>query len=327
MGSSGLGAKRKAISKHRISLDSLPRTCGRLFLDSGAHSLYNLHAQSRTGPAKFAWFGTGTTLTRRFRKVCDQYAEFVKAHRDGIDHYATMDVIFNPQLSWESYRYLRDEHGLNPVPVVHYGTPTEWAWKYVNADCKYLGVGGIGQEATYRSYTKWADELFRSICPKVNGYLPVVRTHGFAMTSVPLMCRYPWWSVDSSRWAKAAGYGSILVPHMRNGEFTFTEDPYLCCLSYRTESIQRDRNHFCSWSDENKQKLTKWLDRIDMPLGRIKENKKTGEFRATGYGVASRYHARAVANLRFFQALADSRPKWPWPFTIYVQRGLFDVQR
>ena len=62
-----------------------------------------------------------------------------------------------------------------------------------------------------------------------------------------------------------------------------------------------------------------WLDEIGMPLGRVDKTGKPVE-----YGVYSQYHARAVANLRFFERLCAAMPKWPWPFRLHVSRGLFN---
>jgi hypothetical protein len=318
MGSSGLGLKRKEVSRDRVTVQGLERTCGRLFLDSGAHSLYNLHAQKKRGPSKFAWFAKEGKLTKRFRKEIDKYAAFVKANQDGIDRYATMDVIFNPKLSWQSLKYLENEHGLKPMPVIHYGTTMDWVEKHLDAGYKYLGIGGIGQEATRYSYVGWADELFDFLCPHPKR-LPLVKTHGFAMTSVPLVTRYPWFSVDSSRWAKAAGYGSILVPHRRAGKFTFEVDPYLIAFSHRSEARAQMMQHIDSVGPECRRTVCAWLKEIEIPFGAVDKKGNTVE-----YGVYSQYHARAVANLRFFERLAASMPAWPWPFNVHVHKGLFN---
>lgn len=311
--------KRKEVSKHRISLVGLPRSCGRLFLDSGAHSLYNLHAQRRSGLSKFTWFAKDGKLTKRFRKAIDRYAEFVKANKDCFDLYATLDVIFNPELSWKSYRYLVREHGLRPMPVVHFGTGMEWVDKYLNAGCKYLGVGGIGQEANRYSYVQFADRLFKHIGSKSNG-LPCVKTHGFAMTSVPLMVRWPWFSVDSSRWAKAAGNGSVLIPHKRDGKYTFDVEPYLLAVSHRSTAKNHEGQHYDTFGPEARRIIREWFtEEIDVPFGKVDREGNPVE-----YGVYSQYNARAVANLKFFERLAASIPTWPWPFKTLVARGLHE---
>lgn len=316
-----LGLKRDRVSKHRVSLAGADRRCHRLFLDSGAHSLYMKHARPILGGSRqYRYYSLdGKTLTKRFRKYLDTYAAFVLKHKDVLDVYASVDVIFNPELSWTSLKYLEDK-GLKPLPVVHDGTPLEWTVKYVESGYKYLGVGGVGQESSRKAYVGWADQLFKEICPPPSR-LPVVKVHGFAVTSVPFMLRWPWWSVDSSRWAKAAGYGSILVPYKNHGAGTgFRIDrPFLVCFSHRRESLQVTGPHISKLPPIARKNVLDWLDEIDMPLGKTDDSEKPVE-----YGVSSQYHARATANLKYFERLERAIPKWPWPFKTLVARGLHE---
>ena len=41
---------------------------------------------------------------------------------------------------------------------------------------------------------------------------PRLKVHGFGITAIPIMERYPWWSVDSSSWIQSAAFGSIITP-------------------------------------------------------------------------------------------------------------------
>lgn len=312
-----LGLKRIKVSRHRVSLRDLPRSCGRLFLDSGAHSLYMKHARPILGSSRqYKYYSLdGKTLTNRFRRYLDSYADFILRHKDGIDVYASVDVIFNPELSWTSLKYLEDK-GLKPLPVVHDGTPLKWVVKYVEAGYGYVGVGGVGQESSRKAYVHWADTVFREICPGPH-HTPLIKVHGFAVTAIPLMLRYPWYSLDSSRWAKAAGYGSILVPYKRDGEFD-VRNSFLVCFSHRKESLKRTGPHIDTLRPDAKRNVLDWLGEIDMPLGKVDKKERPVE-----YGVYSQYNARAVANLKYFERLEKAVPKWPWPFKVHVARGLF----
>src|SRR5690348_4766007 len=108
-----LGLKRIEVSRHIVSLKGRPRTCGRLFLDSGAFGLYRRKVTPKLGRSdRFNWYvRPDKRLTRKFRKYLDAYADFILANKEGIDHYASVDVILNPELSWKSVRYL-EERGL-----------------------------------------------------------------------------------------------------------------------------------------------------------------------------------------------------------------------
>ena len=57
----------------------------------------------------------------------------------------------------------------------------------------------------------WLDRLWADYLTDDQGR-PIVKVHGFGLTSLPLMMRYPWYSVDSSTWVQWAANGMVLVP-------------------------------------------------------------------------------------------------------------------
>lgn len=287
---------------------------GLFFLDSGAHSLYTKYVIKAKHKDGYAYYDT-----QEFWDYVDSYAMFVKEHIASIDYYANVDVIFDPERSWKVQKYLEKKHKLNPIPVLHYGTPIEWIKKHLDAGYEFLGIGGLGQEATAGLYQAWADELFALLCPRPRR-MPVVRTHGFAMTSYDLLIRYPWWSVDSASWAKSAAYGSIYVPHRREGNFVFTESPYVVVCSDRSESA-KVRNgvfgkHIYTYPKNVQKIVHQWLEYIDVPLGKMTSK---GEVKEPG--VINHYGSRGVANMRFFQRMCDSLPTWPWPFKVDTKKA------
>jgi len=316
VGAASYGKRKNVRRPGAVSLKGLPRTVGRLFLDSGAHSLYNAHVLNKPRATAYDWYVRGDRLTKEFRQYLDTYATFIKRYGKGIDYYVTVDAIHNPHISWQSQKYLEQEHGLNPVPVLHDGALLGWFEKYLNAGYKFIGIGGLGQESTRRSYQKWADGVFSYLC-RGQSRLPCVKAHGFAMTSYLLMIRYPWWSVDSSSWAKAAGYGMILVPHKRQGQFTFEHTPYAIGMSCDSPASLVQGRHYDTLARMEQKIVREWLEQIDMPLGKVNDKKET-----LVYGVRSEYNARAVANLKFFEALCNWLPKWPRPFKVRIKRGL-----
>lgn len=311
MGVTAKKLKRKFVSKDRIRLADRPRECRSLFLDSGAHSLYTREVIAKNHVNEYNWF-----KSKAFRKYVDKYAKLVKENLDGIDYYANVDVIFNPELSWKVLKYLEAEHGLNPVPVIHYNTPLKWIDTHLSAGYLFLGIGGLGQEATRQAYLLWADRVFDLLCGGNPGRLPCARTHGFAMTSYSLMIRYPWWSVDSASWAKVAAFGGVYVPHYRKGKFDFAEEPYQIAFSHRSEMTKVKGKHYQTLTDRERLVVDKWLVEIGLPLGKVGDDGV-----ATEYGVASQYNARATANLMFFQKLCEWLPEWPWAFNLKPKDG------
>lgn len=317
-----------------------------MFVDSGAHGLYNLfvlkhgkedrksrnaNLKERTGtdtlakpPVRwsqgdFSYFD----LTRgsEFRAYCDSYAAFIKK-MDGRVLCANVDAISNPDLTWEIQRFFEEEHGVYPVPIVHYGTPMRYVDRYLQAvrvdinevgddisGPKYdlLGVGGLGQGVSRHEYFSWADRFFTHICPEKDGYLPMIKTHGFAMTSWELMCRYPWWSVDSATWVKLSAYGWLYVPRWsESAGWRFDKPPMGINFSWRSPRLEEVQKHFNNVPKRAQEVALKWLKHIGLEIGSVDEEGKMKVF-----GVSSHHRARSIANLTYLVDLQDSRPEWP----------------
>ena len=328
-----------------------------MFVDSGAHSLYNIHVLKHTkrvgksgrvlARPKVAW-GAGDfsyydlKKGTPFREYCDEYAKFMKAmlEKDPDILLANIDAISNPKLTWEIQRYFEDEHGVQPIPIVHCHCPMEWVDKYVESD-KYtlMGVGGLGQGISKSEYFDWGDRFFTHICPKSNDYKPVIRTHGFAMTSLQLICRWPWWSVDSATWVKLSAYGWIYVPISADeggAGFLFDKTPLTVNFSRRpgkkeypefgmlhtkenTEAPSpralEEAKHWDNLRNTHKRMVKRWLDHIGMDVDQVNDEEDNKEMDLTNH-----HRSRSIANLKYLTDLQDSRPKWPWPLSAMVRK-------
>lgn len=169
------------------SVDVSQDCVGSFFLDSGAHSLFTREVIKKKHRAGYSFYES-----KKFWAYVDAYANFVKRHKKDIDFYVNVDAIFNPQKSWEVLKYLEQEHGLSPLPVIHHGTDLKWLDRHLEAGYTYIGLGGLGQEVSTREYFAWANQVYERICPAPS-HLPLVKTHGFAMTGYDLIVRYPWY--------------------------------------------------------------------------------------------------------------------------------------
>lgn len=276
----------------------------KIFIDSGAHTLYNKKVLG-VGKSGYEFFKTA-----EFFQYVDEYAEFIKKHIDAIDYYANVDVIYNPELSWNTLKYLEEKHGLKPLPVIHCNTPLSWIDKHLDAGYTYLGIGGLGQGITKDVFKVWADRLFTRICPAPD-YLPIVKTHGFAMTAYGLLFRYPWYSVDSATWAKAGGFGKIMVPHKRNGKFVYDIRPYEVFVSEESPSAKIHGKHYLTLNASEKSIIKEWLELIKVPLGTLSKPDTPDDF-----GVLNRHVERKQANLMFFEKMLESLPTYPWPYKV-----------
>jgi hypothetical protein len=57
----------------------------------------------------------------------------------------------------------------------------------------------------------WLDRIWDKYLTDGSGR-PRLKVHGFGITAVPIMERYPWHSCDSSSWIQSAAFGSIVTP-------------------------------------------------------------------------------------------------------------------
>lgn len=295
-----------------------------IFMDSGAYSLYQknvnigkvgLHgkvlvARRSLGVAgkDFSYFNLAKGS--EFRAYCDRYAEFIRKTEGKDVLIVNVDVLQNPDMTWEVQRYFEEEHGLFPVPVVHAGESLKYLDRYLETG-RYdlIGIGGLSAAISIADYASWADDVFTRICPQSNGYLPTVRTHGFAMTSWKLICRYPWWSVDSATWVKLSAYGWLYVPRWRDGlGWRFDLPPMQLNASWRSPMQSKSNKHIDNVSASVKEVVRRWLDRCGVVEGSVD---KKGEL--VEWGVRSHFCARSRCNLYYFKDLEESRPPWPYP--------------
>jgi len=337
-----------------------------VFMDSGAHGLYNLHVlkldkesrrsknedyQRRRGSDVLdkpvvRWsqgdFSTyyDLSLGTEFRRYCDRYARFMQQMEGRGVLLANVDAISNPEKTWEIQKWFEKTHGVQPVPVIHYGTPLKWVDRYLEAG-RYdlLGVGGLGQGVLRKDYFGWGDQFFCHICPESNRRLPLIKTHGFAMTSWEMICRWPWWSVDSATWVKLSAYGWIYVPKRKEkkndrekDQWRFDLPPMMINFSTRPPKAKDsseagpELSSFLPEGREPAPREMEWQKHLNNLLPGARETAlawikhlglEIGSLDAQGemevFGVSSHHRARSIANLCYLKELEESRPEWPYP--------------
>lgn len=222
--------------------DAIPR----LFLDSGAPSLYNKlsRANSVTDEGKKG-HRMGASLDARrfddytyinspqFKQYLESYIKFVHENKDVLDVYVTVDIINNAEETFKILRYL-ESNGLKPIPVWHYGNNTKWLQQYID-EYDYIALGGMVplREA---QLVPGLDRIWDKFLTNSAGR-PVIKVHGFAITAINLMFRYPWYSVDSTSWIVYSMYGIILVPKIgRDGNWDFTKIPTKVAISEKSSA-------------------------------------------------------------------------------------------
>jgi len=236
-----------------------------IFLDSGAHSLLNAQAgligsgdtvkteRTKDGKPIFTreefqeklsvndqifYSGKAKGAEQMFvdftfnenedvRTYLDDYIAFIHKYKEQLTGYVNLDIIYNAEQSWKNQQYMED-NGLRPIPVFHYGEDFKWLRKYVD-EYEYIGIGGVAGGITLKQFVEsLGDKAFEYIS-QVN---PDIKIHGFAVTSLRLMKRYTWTSVDSTTWLKHAAYGNVMVPKKSNdGKFDYSKTPMTVSVS------------------------------------------------------------------------------------------------
>lgn len=205
----------------------------RLFLDSGAFS-----AQSQ---------GVGIDI--------QDYIAFIKKHDEYIEHYAVLDVIGDAEKTLENQKIM-EAAGLHPIPCFHYGEDEKYLQLYID-NYDYIALGGMVPVST-GNLMKWLDHIFGDLICDQDG-MSKVKVHGFGMTTVELMLRYPFWSVDSTSWIKTGRHGgTIIVPKLRDGKFVYDEPPMTIKVSDRLKG--RD-GHYDTLSEKEKAAVLEYIKR------------------------------------------------------------------
>lgn len=157
--------------------------CDSYFMDSGAFS---------------AW-KSGRPV------VLKEYMDYLTTHMAQIDFYASLDVIGNPQASWDNWCIMQDA-GFNAMPAYHLGEPIEWLHKMVEAGADYIGLGGIAS-ADKKTRFQFLNQCFKHYPDSTK-----IGFHGFGVTDRQMLLDYPWRTVDSRQAHLLARFGAIDSP-------------------------------------------------------------------------------------------------------------------
>jgi hypothetical protein len=238
---------------------SLLRNSGvKVFLDSGAFSAHTLGVELSV-PEYCAYIKENEDLIRV---------------EDGIKLVSVLDGIGDALLTWQNQQHM-ERLGVRPLPCFHAGEPSEYLEHYV-ANYDYITLGGM-VGARPDQLQVWLDRIWDRHLVDGAGH-PRVRVHGFGITSLQLMARYPWSSVDSSSWIQSASYGAIVT---RYGAVQIsTQSPFRHVRG----------QHMVNFTEPEQQVLMEEIVSLGFEVERL----------------ATRYEARAAFNIKSFNDLAPT---------------------
>lgn len=167
-----------------------------LFIDSGAFSAAN----------------SGKEIN------IDDYCAFLK--EVNAVNYASLDVLGNAEETMKNYKYMVEKHSLKPIPTFHMGSPITALREILALNPSYIALGGLVFSPGIENH---CDEVWSVILSEAKG----LRVHGFGLTNIELMKRYPWYSVDSSSFKSCKRFGRQGIIYNDFEFSTFSEDEYL----------------------------------------------------------------------------------------------------
>lgn len=173
-------------------VDHMRANHAQIFLDSGAFSAYTL----------------GAVLS-----VAD-YCDYIVRNRDIIRIDGTcvmasvLDGIGDPLQTYRNQIEM-EWRGCKPLPCFHAGEDERYLEWYIQ-NYEYITLGGMVGSST-KQLCIWLDRIWDRYLTDGSGH-PRLKVHGFGITAIPIMERYPWHSCDSSSWIQSAAFGSIVTP-------------------------------------------------------------------------------------------------------------------
>lgn len=288
-----------------------------LFLDSGAYSAF----------------------TQGVEIDIQEYMSFIKKNREYIDVYANLDVIKDPVATWENQQIM-EAAGLHPLPVFHIGSDYSYLQRYLDKGYDYIGLGIAGIKGE-KILIPWLDRCFGDYLCDEKG-MPKVKVHGFGITRLDILFRYPWWSVDSTSWVMTSRYGLVYVPRFKDGKWIYDENPWKVCVSNRCPHRKKEGEYFTTFPPAIQKIILQYLDSKGVPMGRsefkpspgkfykLKNNERWAEGKKkeeieviVEEGLCNSNKLRDQINIVFFLDLEKAIPAWPWAFKMKRYTGLF----
>lgn len=244
-----------------------------LFLDSGAFSAYTKGAELEI----------------------DSYAEYIHSEDIWTCISNLDDIRGDSQLTYDNQKAL-ESLGCGICPVYHTREDPKWLTKYLDEGYEYIFIGGMVNESS-KFLKGWLDDIWEHYLTNPDG-TPRVKLHGFGLTTIDLMFRYPWYSVDSSTWLMTGIFGNCI----------FRIDGNYVNIPFSKESPSRHNGmgkHYLNLIGREK-------DTIDFKLK---------ELGITAEDCVESYQYRDIVNANTFQSMEN------YGASIFKQqqRGLFDV--
>jgi len=251
------------------------------------HTQDKVDAMRRDGVKVFLDSGAFSAFTQGVEIDLPLYCDYIKRNQDIILVASVLDGIGDPQKTYEN-QMLMQSHGVNPLPCFHYGEDERYLEHYI-ANYEYLTIGGM-VPINKEQLQIWLDRIWSRYLTDKDG-LPIRKVHGFGLTRVNLMQRYPWYSVDSSSWVQNARTGGIMIPGL-GAVFISNDSP----------ARHEEGRHYNNFSPYDQQRIRHEVESRGFDIKRCQET----------------YLARWCFNMQTYGELTDPNAP-PKPFKLEQQ--------
>lgn len=275
----------------------------------------------------------------------EEYIQFCLDNLSYLDYIVNLDVIpgewgqkspsqeereRSASLGYKNYYYMIDR-GIPKDKLIHvFHQGEEWAWLIrMVKEIPYIGLSPANDRTTDEKRV-WLDQCMDFVTDKTG--MPLVKFHGFGVTSFDLMLRYPWFSVDSTSWVLTGRFGSVFVPLRRKNKSVYNEQPWKVCVSNRSPSNKEEGKHITTFVEMEQEVIFSYFEEKGFKLGRseirqesskysLKENEKWSGKEENGkraveviieLGLCNDYKQRDELNIIYFTDLEKNLPQWPW---------------
>ncbi|MCK9520459.1 MAG: hypothetical protein M0R74_15760 [Dehalococcoidia bacterium] len=333
-------------------------------LFKGCHKLHSYYHSREKGGLERRWWrmnvknkvhlfldsGAFSAWTQGVAINLDDYIQFCLEHLDIVDVIVNLDVIpgrpyqkltsadieESATQGWANYEKMLDA-GIPKdklIHIFHQGEDMKWLKRMVK-EIPYIGISPANDKSTDQKM-RWLDHCMQYVCDSDG--MPLVKFHGFAVTSLRMMLRYPWYSVDSTTWVVMSRNGQILVPRRRGGDWVYDEDSWKISVSSRSPDKKEAGQHIDTLSPRQRQVVLDYLEEKGYALGQSEFKMMPQTYKPTGNerwaerkkptdktaprllevivepGVINQYRLRDELNIIYFQDLEKTLPVWPWPY-------------
>lgn len=226
-----------------------------LMLDSGAFTFY-MQAKKVDGLNR-------ADRLRLNEKVREEHTRFLTEAGDRFYISAALDVLYDPELTWENYLWQKAR--VDVFPTWHVDSGLGVLKDLIASGAPRVGLGGMAQTGKGKkrgSNLRVLHEVFDMITDAEGR--PIVKTHGFAMGSGSTVYSFPWTTVDAATAMRAADMGKLLwfhdaddPPSVRRGDVAQLqirgEDVLIGERRFGTHELEilRERLHVAGYTLDN----------------------------------------------------------------------------